>query len=321
MGSVNGVPEKSVKGQFCNPHSNSSMHNTVINNEPFKISYMYYDPDTYPAHLQEKINFLHGLFEDYPREIDLSDMVIVPSPSAHFRNRCRFEVSNRRSDLLADGSSMIEDHNPPECDQLSYYMWDEGYPKVKVIYFPIAVLPIAQLMDPVLLFIRKNQLLNNTLRSVQYLSTLDGQVLVTLCYQGILPGDWQSAASRLQNHINSLHISSLKSFNLIGRSKRKKVVVGSEIVIESLYLDDGRILKYNQVSDGFNNPNATVNAKVLNWVCECVHFCRQSNHNQSTKYKNNNHINALENSSHPSVNGLKMSSNHRESLIHAFFQC
>jgi tRNA/tmRNA/rRNA uracil-C5-methylase (TrmA/RlmC/RlmD family) len=46
--------------------------------------------------------------------------------------------------------------------------------------------------------------------------------------------------------------------------------VETDIVEEEFLLSDGRTIKYKQSAEGFSNPNAWVNVKCLDWLCDVV---------------------------------------------------
>jgi len=252
------------------PHDGSIKYE--ISDHNFSISYMHFNEVLYDEFLSNKTNKVKLLFRDFPNIGSIDDMVIERSPISNYRNRCRFGIagvleSNQTSSLL---------HSEQQQQQDMYYiMWEEGVPSIKVVTFPIAIKPIANLMEPLMVYIKQNKELASELRSVDFRSTLDGQVIVSFCYHRTIDSTWETIASEIRTQLLQANIPYLKDLNFIGRSKKVKIVIGSDTVLESISLSDGRLLKYYQVDDGFSNPNATVNNTVLNWVCEGVSYCNQ----------------------------------------------
>ena len=62
--------------------------------------------------------------------------------------------------------------------------------------------------------------------------------------------------------------SGIRSCHIIGQWRKHSVVVGDEFVEEEFTLaSDGRRLRYRQVSGQFSNPNPSVAAASLDWLC------------------------------------------------------
>lgn len=199
---------------------------------------------------------------------------LIRSPKRHCRQRVRFQL--------------LKIFNQEEsCSQFRYAMWDHGGPNVVINEFPLASKVIFDLMPDVLEEINVdyncgNQLLSTGLQAVSFLSSTLGEVVMTLIYdRDILvnhPDGWsweQSATSlkdRLIHKQSYKDPNSLKTLNIIGRSKGRKIIIGINYVHEHLNLSryDGRTLRYKQVDDGFSNPNGIVNMKALDWLCHIV---------------------------------------------------
>lgn len=258
---------KQLKSKY-KPHDGSLKYE--IGNDSFQISYMHYDENLYESQLDEKITLVKSLFNDYPltKCFSLDSMHVVKSPSSHYRNRCRFGISQQQQQQqyeMPSSSSSVR--------KLNYLMWEEGVPNVRVDSFPIAVLPIYLLMRPLIQYVERIDVLAVELKSVYFLSTLDGQVIVTFCYQKPLGIEWQEASASMRTFLENLKLASIATLNFVGRSKGIKITIGEDTILETLNLSDGRQLRYYQVDDGFSNPNAIVNTCVLDWVCKCVDEC------------------------------------------------
>jgi hypothetical protein len=53
---------------------------------------------------------------------------------------------------------------------------------------------------------------------------------------------------------------------LIGRSRKQKIVIGQDWLLEEFELD-GRPLRYQQIEGSFTQPNGGVNRQMLGWAC------------------------------------------------------
>ena len=125
--------------------------------------------------------------------------------------------------------------------------------------FPIGGPLINKLMTPLIEAINAEPVLSQRLFTAEFLTTLSGEVLVTLIYHRPVDEVWQQAARQLQTDLNIM---------VIGRSRKQKVVLERDYVLEKLTVD-GREYLYQQVESGFTQPNAEVNQKMLSWASSC----------------------------------------------------
>jgi tRNA (uracil-5-)-methyltransferase len=129
--------------------------------------------------------------------------------------------------------------------------------------FPIGSQLINSLMLPLLSEINANELLSRRLFSAEFLTTLSGEALITLIYHKPLNNDWQQTALKLQQKIGAA---------IIGRSRKQKMVLDRDFVIEKLHVS-GKEYQYQQVETGFTQPNAGVNQKMLEWALHKSALC------------------------------------------------
>lgn len=236
----------------------------VIGNEPFSLSYLSFDEASYEDSLRQKIAATTQLFLDDPEikrayENLFSPVDVICSPVKHSRQRCRFAI---RSCADFGCSCALGKH---------YVLWENGQPSVKVQAFPIASIQITDAMTPLLECLCNYSECSLHLDAVHFLSTSSGELLITLVYGSPLAeGQWLTAANALLNDLLAYHFQSIRSISLLGRSKGKKIHLGSDHVIEKLTLADKRVLLYKQIADSFSNPNSAVNTLVLDWLRESV---------------------------------------------------
>ncbi|WP_265094301.1 hypothetical protein, partial [Staphylococcus aureus] len=102
--------------------------------------------------------------------------------------------------------------------------------------------------------------LSHKLFQVEFLTTLAGDAMITLCYHRPLDEHWHTAARQLAADLN---------VSIIGRSKGKRDVIGHDYVVEKLDVG-GRTFSYRQPEGAFTQPNGTVNQKMLNWAYEAL---------------------------------------------------
>lgn len=171
------------------------------------------------------------------------DPVVCPSPPAGFRMRAEFRIWH-------------------EGDDSFYAMFDPRAPRepLRVDTFPIACASIQALMPQVIDRVKAVPDLRRKLFQVEFLSTLAGDSLVTLVYHRPLDGAWEAHA---QDLAKALQVS------VIGRSRKRKTVIGRDHVTETLHVDGTRY-RYRQYEQAFSQPNAEVNTAMLEWASACA---------------------------------------------------
>jgi tRNA (uracil-5-)-methyltransferase len=148
-----------------------------------------------------------------------------------------------------------------EQGQAHYAMNKPGEKRPYIIEsFPIGSALINRLMPPILDAINASDSLSRRLFSIEFLTTMSGEALVTLIYHRQLDSQWESEARKLQ---------SAQNIKVIGRSRKQKVILDKDYVTEKLTVDN-REYHYQQVETGFTQPNAEVNCKMLSWASSCL---------------------------------------------------
>jgi len=215
-------------------------------------------PHLYDAQLAEKIATFKALLSEPPlktlitgtdnRSFDqvLESIEIAESPKTHYRQRAEFKVWH-------------------EGDESHYAMSDPITKKpILIDSFAVASEKINALMPPIMAAINANPILRKKLFQIEFLSTLNGDTLVTLIYHRALDDTWESAISPLKEQLD-IHI--------IGRSRKQKVLLNQDFVEETLSVN-GTLFHYRQVEGSFTQPNAKVCEKMLEWAV---------NHTQNAK--------------------------------------
>lgn len=195
-------------------------------------------PNNYEQQLDEKKQNIAASFAQF----DLPSFEIYKSPTLNYRQRAEFRVWHEGNDIY-------------------YIMFDSATKqKFRVDEFPVASLLINTFMTALLQDIKNNEILRQRLFQVDFLSTLSGEVLISLLYHKQLSDEWIAEAKQLK-----LRLSQIAPVDIIGRARKQKVILDKDYVIESLSVD-GRTFSYQQVENSFTQPNATVNEKMLTWA-------------------------------------------------------
>ncbi|QDP02502.1 tRNA (uridine(54)-C5)-methyltransferase TrmA [Thalassotalea sp. PS06] len=195
-------------------------------------------PDNYDAQLEKKKAAMQALFAEF----SVPQPQIFESQPLHYRLRAEFRVWH-------------------EGDDLYYIMFDQqSKQKFRVDQFLPASEIINEAMPALLDDIRDKDILRRKLFQVDFLSTLSGELLISMLYHKPLDEEWQSQAKLLNERLNKL-----ANISIIGRARKQKEIIGKDFVTEELKVD-GKQFRYHQVENSFTQPNGGVNEKMLSWA-------------------------------------------------------
>ncbi|USD65408.1 tRNA (uridine(54)-C5)-methyltransferase TrmA [Vibrio sp. SCSIO 43136] len=200
-------------------------------------------PELYQQQLAEKTQRLTSMFAHY----QMPELEVFESPEQHYRMRAEFRVWH-------------------EGDDMYYIMFNqETREKYRVDQFPAASRLINDLMPLLMDAMKDNDVLRRKLFQVDFLSTLSGEVLVSLLYHRQLDEAWIEQAKALKQRLND------EGFNLnfIGRARKMKIVLDRDFVVEKLNVNGDSYI-YQQVENSFTQPNAKVATKMLEWAIDCT---------------------------------------------------
>ncbi|MCG9698001.1 tRNA (uridine(54)-C5)-methyltransferase TrmA [Shewanella sp. Isolate11] len=198
------------------------------------------DPNQYEQQLNAKREKLAQLFAEF----DTPSLEIFASEPEHYRMRAEFRVWHQDEDLY-------------------YYMFDKALnQKVRCEQFLPASQLINQMMPVLMDELRPNSVLRHKLFQVDFLSTLSGEILISLLYHKPLDSQWQDEAIALKQRLSTQF-----NVNIIGRARKQKIVLDKDYVVESLPVD-GKTLTYQQVENSFTQPNGKVCIKMLEWAID-----------------------------------------------------
>lgn len=195
--------------------------------------------EQYDAQLAAKQQRLTQLLSAY----SLPEMEIFQSPTSHYRMRAEFRLWHEQDDLY-------------------HIMFDqETRARIRVDQFPAASLLINQLMPIMIAALKKDHILRHKIFQIDYLSTLSGEVVISLLYHRKLTEEWVAAASQLRDEIRAQGFK----LHLIGRATKTKIVLDEDFVQEELQVCDRKLI-YRQVENSFIQPNAAINICMLQWA-------------------------------------------------------
>lgn len=180
------------------------------------------------------------------------ELDVFASKPSHFRMRAEFRVWH--------------DKNEQGENELYHIMFDQTTKqRYRVDNFPIANELINRMMQALLAEILDNEILTRKLFQVDYLSTLSGEIAVSLLYHKKLDEAWVEQAKTLKTLLENQGFK----VQIIGRATKQKIALDCDFVEEILPLA-GKNYIYRQVENSFTQPNAEMNIKMLEWARDCT---------------------------------------------------
>lgn len=194
------------------------------------------NPADYAVQLADKTAEFAAAFAAY----ELPPPAVHASATLHYRLRAEFRIWHHG-------------------ERIDYAMFAAADPKRPVVIedFPVAAANVCALMPRLRDHLQASEVLSRGLFQADFLTTLSGDLLVTLVYHRALDAAWESAARDLASELG---------IRLIGRSRKQKIVLDRDWVLEAFELN-GRALTYQQIEGSFSQPNGGVNRQMLAWAC------------------------------------------------------
>ncbi|MDA3945057.1 MAG: tRNA (uridine(54)-C5)-methyltransferase TrmA [Helicobacteraceae bacterium] len=190
----------------------------------------------YEAQHQQKTEEINALFKE------LYSGEIVPSFSldSHYRARAEFKIWHIGDDI-----------------QYAMNPMERGAKMILIEECPMVIEPIEKLMWPLLESIKASAM-GYKLFGLDFLSSSDGEIAVSMLYHRRLDETWQEQANALAKKHN---------IKVIGRSRKQKVVLGEDFVTETLHFNH-KSYKFRHIENSFTQPNPRVNEKMVGWSLE-----------------------------------------------------
>ena len=197
-------------------------------------------------------DYLHQLASKSARlqqefaELTDCQLEVFDSPPEHYRMRAEFRVWH-------------------EGEELYHIMFDqETKQKYRLDSFPTASKLINQAMPLLINLLQANRALRHKLFQIDYLSSQQGELLISLLYHKQLDHEWQQQAKQLQQQLNE-HFPAF----IVGRARKQKICLSRDYVNETLTVA-GRDYFYRHVENSFTQPNPPVCKKMLAWAIDCT---------------------------------------------------
>ncbi|GAB3037442.1 tRNA (uridine(54)-C5)-methyltransferase TrmA [Bowmanella dokdonensis] len=200
------------------------------------------DPRQYEQQLADKITALKDQFQTFT----LPKLEIFSSPEVHYRMRAEFRVWHEGEDLY-------------------HIMFDPvTKEKYRVDQFPPASKLINDVMQQLLVLLKPEPIARRKLYQIDYLSTLSGEILVTLVYHRQLDEQWEACMRDMR-----ARLSRQFKIDIVGRARKQMLSLDRNFVVESLPIGD-RTYRFKQIENSFTQPNAEVNRKMIGWALDAT---------------------------------------------------
>lgn len=197
-------------------------------------------PDSYDAQLTQKVASISALLDTF----HLPDIAVYRSSPEHYRQRAEFRIWHNGEDLF---HAMFDPVNRQIC---------------RIDYFPVACRTIADFMPVLIQHLKQLPSLRYKLYQVDYLASLSGELVVSLIYKRPLDDNWLETVKQL-----TALLSPEWQVKFIGRSRKQKIVVSDDFLIENFTVN-GKTIAYQQIEGSFTQPNGGVNQQMLQWAAD-----------------------------------------------------
>lgn len=194
----------------------------------------------YEAQLENKLATNKDRFEEYYS----GDIEICRSLQSGYRARAEYKIWHLDDELryamnaLHHKGVVIID----ECPQVNGYIFS---------LMPKLIQKIEQYH------------LGYKLFGADFLSSSDGEIVVSLLYHKELDTQWKDSADTIATELG---------ISIIGRSRKQKLVIGKDHVVESLHVN-GKNYRFMQIENSFTQPNPRVNEQMISWAMEQFSSC------------------------------------------------
>lgn len=213
-------------------------------------------PESYDRLLNEKVKKMETMIHEAFNDAESSDpSLAIPvfpsietfrSPREAFRMRANFKIWRTEDEEKGFGAH--------------YVMFERGDNRTphEVQFYPMGSKRLQNLMEPLIVAIRETDELRERINDVRFLTTLEGDALITMTYNRPIGEAWTEAVSNLSGSLNGV--------KFVGRSRKVKLVVGGDTVKETLNVPNRGSCHYAQTEGAFSQPNAVVCEKMLGWA-------------------------------------------------------
>lgn len=194
----------------------------------------------YDQQLTDKVKHVEQSFAQYAKP----PIEVFRSEPLHYRLRAEFRLWH-------------------EGEDLHHVMFDQATKqKYQVHHFPPASELINNVMQDLIPLLKEQNLLRRKLFQIDYLATLSGEIIASLLYHKPLDESWIKQMRKVRSTLRKKY-----NIDIIGRAKKQKVILDKDFVTEELVVNQ-QVYKFKQIENSFTQPNALVNAKMIEWALD-----------------------------------------------------
>jgi tRNA (uracil-5-)-methyltransferase len=188
--------------------------------------------DGYEGQLERKVLAVQNIFN----HLFSKDITVCPSPSEQYRSRAEFKVYHDDNGL-SYAMSRLDRQGP-----------------LKINHCGIVSPFIAEIMEKLLTEITDLGI-GHKLFGIDFLTSGEGEVAVSMLYHKPLDESWKENALLLQKRLG---------IYIIGRSRKQKLILSQDYITEKLQIE-GREYRYLHIENSFTQPNPRVNEQMIEW--------------------------------------------------------
>ena len=189
----------------------------------------------YEAQLDAKLKLNKERFKSFFS----GDIEVFKSPEQNYRSRSEFKIWH-------DGDVMRYAMNRADKSGVVFI---EECPQVNTFIGLLMPKLLAEITDAKIGF---------KLFGADFLSSSDGEIVVSLLYHRKLDDEWTKIAKEIADKLG---------IYIIGRSRKQKIIIGQDYITEILNIKD-EIYKFNYIENSFTQPNARVNEQMVSWALD-----------------------------------------------------
>jgi tRNA (uracil-5-)-methyltransferase len=194
----------------------------------------------YEAQLSDKLELNRDRFSAFYKK----DILVFKSPESHYRSRSEFKVWHK-DDELHYGMNHLEHKGVvlvDDCPQVNEFV---------------------HTLMPKLLISIKDKDIGFKLFGADFLSSNNGEIVISLIYHRRLDEEWQKKATEIAKELG---------IYIIGRSRKQKLVIGQDYVTENLNINE-EVYKFKYIENSFTQPNSKVNEQMISWALNSLSDC------------------------------------------------
>jgi len=206
------------------------------------------DTTKYESQLAAKVERVKAQFRDHFS----GELEVFSSKKKHYRMRTEFRI--------------WKDYDKEEIYYVMFQGGGKDSARFRVDKFDVGSELLNGLMQKTMERIRGSEVLSKKVFQANFHTTLSGQAMVSILYHRKLDDEWKAEAEKLREALATVEgVEAGHVPSLIGRSRKQKVFLGNDHVIETMPVN-GKQLKYKQLEYGFTQPNAGMCIHMLEWA-------------------------------------------------------